>query len=665
MAIATDIESPVDMPMNMDGSISLADDRARVFRRARRHSVLVRVLKILFPALSLGVVALYIGLFFHVANLVPAVDKSLTPRILPENLTMKNPRYEGYAKDGGSYLVQADSASQSLAQTNLVSLSRISGLFVDGAKARTTLTAARGEFDTKTNILELFDSIDVASGNGLTAKLTRATFVAKEGIVTSGEPVAVDMPAGSIRSNRMTLRQKLKEATFVEAVIARLNASGAPPKARDPASAKGGAAPERPFFGASGEPMDVTANRLDVNDAAKTAIFSGDVKAVQGEAAITTPELQIFYEGAPAESKPDGAAGQPSKLRRVLAKEPVVLTRGESERVTAKSAEFDAAGEKAILAGNVVIASLPDRQAQGDRAEFDMKTNTALLTGAAVVVTQANNVLQGRRLFIDRAKGLTQLSAPAAPGAPAGRIQARLYQKGGKPKSGETPAAPEEKSEAAVGGLGGGAFKTDPNAPIDIAADTLNVDDPARTATFRGAVLAKQGDFAIAALELQAHYTGQIGIADQGAASNGAGADITHIDARGKVVITAKNGQTAAGDRAKFDIKTNTAAVLGNVTLTQGRNVVAGRRLDIDMATGEATIGGGDGEAAGPPAPGAVTAATPAPAGGESQRPSAVFYPKDLKDKGQGKAAPALKALEAMKPGAAGAIDGWSSTTTP
>lgn len=613
MALATNPEIGAPSP----------DGRARAFREARRHSALVRTLRILFPALGLGVVAIYSVLFVKIASFGPAIDK-IAPKILPEHLTMENPRYEGFTDDGGSYVFTADAASQSLTQTNLVALTRIKGTLIDGNKVRTTLTATRGEFDTKANTLELLEGIDVASESGLKAKLERATVFAKDSVIVSEVPVVVEMPAGTVRSERMTIRQKLREMTFAGAVVAKLNAAAAPAQtlaAPAPAAA-------RPLFGSPGQPIDVTANRLDVNDAAKTVIFSGTVKAVQGNSTITTPELRISYDGDGAAGAKGAGTGQPVKLQRIGAREPVVITRGTTEQVTSRTAEFDAPTGTAVLMGNVVITALPDRRAQGDRAEFNSRTNTALLTGA-VSVTQGQNMLHGRRLFLDRASGLTQLSAPTEGGTPAGRVKARFYRKTATGKAG--PEAGNDKADAATG-----SFKTDPSAPVDIEADTLDVNDPARVATFRGTVAARQGTLAIGAQEMVAHYSGQMGIADQGAGQSTGASEITHIDARGRVTVTSAGGQTATGDWAKFDVKSNKAVLGGSVVLTQGRNVVNGRQLVIDLATGESVIGNGTAPAG--------TAASPE---GES-RPKAVFYPKELKDKAARNIAPAAKALEGV-----------------
>ena len=65
---------------------------------------------------------------------------------------------------------------------------------------------------------------------------------------------------------------------------------------------------------------------------------------------------------------------------------------------------------------------------------------------------------------------------------------------------------------------------------------------------------------------------------------------MTRIKAKTKVQITSKDDQSATGDWADFDPKANMATLGGNVVLKQGKNVVRGTKLVIDMTTGESVI---------------------------------------------------------------------------
>ena len=55
------------------------------------------------------------------------------------------------------------------------------------------------------------------------------------------------------------------------------------------------------------------------------------------------------------------------------------------------------------------------------------------------------------------------------------------------------------------------------------------------------------------------------------------------------MVVTQKD-QVVTGETAVFDTKTNLVTMLGGVVLTQGKNVLRGDRLLVDMTTGVSRV---------------------------------------------------------------------------
>ena len=589
------------------------------------------------------------------------------PRIDPINLTMENPHYEGFNTNGGKYVVTADTARQDLSQIGTYKMTGIKGRITQPDASITDLWAKSGTYDNGTSVMELFERIEVAGSSGLKAHMTRATVQTKESIVKTSEPVLVEMPSGTVKARGMTLRQKSREVTFAGDVQTHLLVPAKPAPLAAPAAMPPAG---QPLFGASGGPMDIASKRLDLDDNTKIAVFSGDVKAVQGDNALQSPELTVTYEG---QATPTGAAAAPpsagapadqagTKIKRIVAKGPILMTRGVTDQATGDALEHDGATEITVLNGNVVLTSLPDRRVTGDRAVLDSRADTALLTGT-VTVLQNRNELHGRRLFVDRKTGRTQLTSPPERGVAGNRITARFFR-GPEPTAAQAAAKavvkalPETVTDA---GAAAGAFKTDPSAPIDIDFDRLDVDEKAKTAIFHGDVHAVQGDFVIHTTELVAHYTGSAGLISDAQADPAAtgGTQLTRIEARKKVVVTsAKSGQKAVGDWATFDVKTNLVLVGGDVLLTQGQNAVRGTQLKIDMASGESRIvtntegwaartqpkGGGPGEIVMP----------------KQGRASAVFYLPD-KSKPADKPGTAAPAATATKPDAGA----WQAKTEP
>jgi len=630
------------------GSTHGRRDRVRRLTRARRHTSVVYFLRWSLPALAAGVVCLYVAMVLETIGWVQGLPQMAIPTIIPKNLTMDNPRYEGFNKDGGSYVVTAKTAIQSLVDLSQIKLNGINGDLTDANKAKTNLKAAHGLYNSKTKLLELFDGIDIVSQDGMHARLSRATVFTEKNLVVTKEPVVVDMPAGTIRSKEMTLRNETRQVTFLNDVKAHLipNKNG---------KQKPAAAADTPLISAANGPIDITASRLDIDDAKKVATFTGSVRAVQGDATLETAALEVGYEspaGAPA------AEARAATIRRIASTSPVVMTRAPQDRVTAKSLDFDAVKEIAVLTGDVVMTSGSDRRVSGHVATIDQKADTVLLTGDVVAV-QGRNQLNGERLFVERAAGRTHLSSPATPGSnEPGRITTRFFRGEGK------TAQPSTRMQDALGAAAvAGVFKTDPNAPIDVEADHLDVDDRARLAIFKGDVHAKQGDFLVRTAELRAHYSGQAGLAQPAGAGKHAPAQLTHIEASGKVIVNSKGGQSATGDWAEFNVKSNRVTLGGDVILTQENNVVRGTRLVIDMLTGQSLIQN---------EPTAWTAtAAPDRKDGQSDsgtgfvvkgptshvRPSAIFYPRAKKNQSKDAPTPTTESPSGSDTGS-----GWDPT---
>ena len=123
-------------------------------------------------------------------------------------------------------------------------------------------------------------------------------------------------------------------------------------------------------------------------------------------------------------------------------------------------------------------------------------------------------------------------------------------------------------------------LKTDPDAPIEIEADQLDLFDKKKIAVFKGGVRAKQGETIVRAARLTVHYSG---------GGVGTAQSITRLEADGGVQISQKD-QNAKGDRAYVDMVREVITLSGNVVLTQGKNVLRGSKLTVNMKSGAAQM---------------------------------------------------------------------------
>lgn len=629
-----------------------AADRGDSFRKARRHTQLVKFLRVALPGAGVLICAVYAAALIGANGISSGLPEVPIPRITPQDLSMQNPNYDGVTEDGGTYRVAAARARQNFDRIDEIELEGITGDLVAKDKSATKLTAVRGLFNHKQNVLDLKEKIEIRADNGFSADLTSATVRTREGRINSDEPVRFGFPAGSVTAKRLEIRQKVREVTFVEDVLATLV-----PQARSPVDAAAAKAQSAAaLIGNSDGPVEISAARLDIQDLDKRAIFTGNVRAVQAGSALETPEISVFYEGGSGmPGSQDAAGGSGGKLTRIAAKGPFVMTRDNGDRVTGDGAVFDAKAETGLLEGNIVMTSVPDRRVTAERVELYQVQDSAVLTGDVVVVN-GETVLRGRRLAIDRAGGRTTLTAPPMAGSGPGRITARFVQKDTGAKKAPTR---ESAGPAALAD-----FKTSPGAPLDVEADSLDVDDNAQLAVFRGDVVTRQGDVTMRSPEIRANYTGSARLADTsgGATQSTAGgsSQLKSIDAVGGVAVATADGRKVTGSAARYEAKTNSIVVSGDVELSQAGTVVRGNRLVIDVASGKATIDTSTTKAQMKPADGWSSDVQGRSPGG---RPSAIFFPDELR-KAQG----AGQKAKSPKPDAAAAepdASGWSLETSP
>jgi lipopolysaccharide export system protein LptA len=136
----------------------------------------------------------------------------------------------------------------------------------------------------------------------------------------------------------------------------------------------------------------------------------------------------------------------------------------------------------------------------------------------------------------------------------------------------------------------------DSRSPIEIVSDSLTVRQQEQLAVFSGNVDATQGDLSLRADEVKVFYDQKGGQNGQDAkkAQPGDSQTIRRIEAAGHVVVTDPQ-QNATGDRGAYDVAAGRIRLEGNVVLTRMDNVLRGTVLDLELATGTATLRGGKG----------------------------------------------------------------------
>jgi lipopolysaccharide export system protein LptA len=143
-----------------------------------------------------------------------------------------------------------------------------------------------------------------------------------------------------------------------------------------------------------------------------------------------------------------------------------------------------------------------------------------------------------------------------------------------------TTALAQVKQEQPVSALKG----HNSNAPVDVTADRIEVQDRADRAIFAGNVHVTQAELTLETPRLTVAYSG-----GQGGGTN---VQIRRLDAAGGVVVKSPS-ETARGDFGIYDLDRKLITLIGNVELNRQNDHVSGARLVIDLDSGRAVIDGG------------------------------------------------------------------------
>ena len=125
------------------------------------------------------------------------------------------------------------------------------------------------------------------------------------------------------------------------------------------------------------------------------------------------------------------------------------------------------------------------------------------------------------------------------------------------------------------------------NAPVDVAADRIEVQTRADRAVFSGNVVATQGSLTLNAARVTIAYR------------NADGPQIQRLDASGGVTVRSPS-ETARGQFAVYDTQNRLITLLGGVVLTRADSQVRGGRLVLDLDSGRAVMDGGRGAGSAP-----------------------------------------------------------------
>jgi lipopolysaccharide export system protein LptC len=182
-------------------------DADRAFRAARRHSRMVRILRVTVPA-SVAVMLIIVALatYLNPLRMLAKLPINLDNLVVSgTKVTMEAPRLAGFTHDARAYELSADTAAQDMTKPDIVELRNIRAKVEMQDKSSMEMTAVSGIYDSKGETLKLDQNILLNSTTGYQGRLSEATIDIKKGNVVSEHPVEVKMLQGTLNANRLDI----------------------------------------------------------------------------------------------------------------------------------------------------------------------------------------------------------------------------------------------------------------------------------------------------------------------------------------------------------------------------------------------------------------------------------------------------------------------------
>lgn len=182
-------------------------DSERAFRSARRHSRLVRVLRIAIPAGVIGgLTIMFLITYFNPLRMLTKLPIDISDMVVSgTKITMEKPRLAGFTHDSRAYELSAEAAAQDLTKPDLVELKNLRAKVEMQDKSTMQMSALTGVYNSKTEMLQLDKDIHLSSSTGYQGLMSEATIDIRKGNVVSNSPVELKMLQGTLNANKLEI----------------------------------------------------------------------------------------------------------------------------------------------------------------------------------------------------------------------------------------------------------------------------------------------------------------------------------------------------------------------------------------------------------------------------------------------------------------------------
>jgi lipopolysaccharide export system protein LptC len=210
-------------------------DADRTLRAARRHSRLVRILRITVPVtVVIGLIIVTLITYFNPLRMLAKLPINIDNLVVSgTKVTMEQPRLAGFTSDARAYELTADTAAQDMTKPDIVELRNIRAKVEMQDKTSMEMTAVSGIYDAKGETLKLDREILLRSSTGYQGRLSEALIDIRKGNVVSEHPVEVKLLQGTLNANRLDILDSGDLVRFHGGVVMDMMLNQSPPANSD------------------------------------------------------------------------------------------------------------------------------------------------------------------------------------------------------------------------------------------------------------------------------------------------------------------------------------------------------------------------------------------------------------------------------------------------
>jgi lipopolysaccharide export system protein LptC len=197
----------IDLLVRSDENIQLNTTKSK------RHSSLVRRMRLILPVLALAVFVILITWKSDNASLAPVPRAEISPETVAQNELVK-PKFQSEDKSGQPYTITADKATQNAGDMDTLFLAAPVADVTLKSGGWVSLKATDGIYQQSTGNLDLNQDVKIRNESGYEIRTEKMNINVKNQKVTSTTPVTGEGPDASISATGLSVDGNAKTLIF-------------------------------------------------------------------------------------------------------------------------------------------------------------------------------------------------------------------------------------------------------------------------------------------------------------------------------------------------------------------------------------------------------------------------------------------------------------------